>query len=166
MRVVWRRAALAAVGAMLAGCASDGTHETAGCIPDASGRAAEVDWSAAQTVDVRIRHDDFSPIVIGLLRERPYVLRFSNGDDERHEFSAPDLFRTVVLDGIAVDGRSQPAGCYTRVAVPANGTAEVRFMPLLDGRYEFKDTDLFGMTYVDLGLSPETGQGFGVVQVR
>lgn len=167
MRVAWLKAAAAVVGIMaVAGCTSDGTHETAGCIPDGSGRAADVDWSAAQTIDVRIRQDDFDPMVIGLLRDHAYVLRLSNGDDDGHEFSAPDLFRTMVVDAIAIDGRAQPPGCYTRVAVPANGTTEVRFVPLLDGRYEFKDTDLFGMTYVDLGLAPETGQGFGIVRVR
>lgn len=166
MQVAWRRSVAAAVGVMLAGCGSDGTHETAGCVPDASGRAAAADWSTAQTIDVRIRQDDFDPMVIGLLRDHPYVLRLSNGDDDSHVFSAPNLFRTVVLDGLVIDGQPQPPGCYTRVAVPANTTAEVRFVPLLDGRYAFNDTDLFGLTYVNLGLAPETGRGFGVVRVR
>ncbi|MCW5699072.1 MAG: hypothetical protein KIT00_04460 [Rhodospirillales bacterium] len=169
MRVVWAGGMAGLVALTIAGCGTDAVNDSAGCIPDQSGRLASVDWSAAQTVDVRVRQGDYDPMVLGFMRDHPYVLRFHNGDSERHAFSSPEFFRTVALDGVAVNGEPQEQGCFSGIMIPANGSSEIRFMALLDGRYGFKDGSAFDLALgldLDVGLGRETGMGFGVVQVR
>lgn len=118
-----------------------------------------VDWAQASVVDVRIRQDEFSPMVIGLERNRPYVLRFSNGDDSPHTFYAPQFFATAAVDRVRVGDAEQPQRCSASVRVGPGDTTEVWLVALADGRYPFRDPSLW-----DWWSPPITS--FGAVYVR
>lgn len=123
----------------------------------------EVDWEMAQAVDIRIRQDEFYPIVVGLMRDRPYVLVISNGDDEQHGFRSPEFFRHTAIERIAVDGDEIADACIAGVTLPPKSTAEIRLVALLDGTYPFEDPDeLFDLEYEYY----EDGDGFGTIFVE
>lgn len=163
MRAVWAGTVVVAAALTAAGCATDAAVEGAGCHPDGTGRLAGVDWAAAQSIDVRIRDGDFDPMVVAFVRDRPYRLRITNGDDGGHYFAAPDFFRTVAVDSVAVNDVATQPGCIDRVRIPGGGTAEIRLMALRDGRYDLDDTPLISL---DLGVGYVTGKGFGAVYVE
>lgn len=157
-----RRRVRGLVGAVLlalAGCASEVTVKGGGCIGAAGERFEGVDWANVETLDIRIRQDNFTPMVFSLLRDRPYVLRISNGDAGSHALRAPEFFQTVAIDRIRTGDEPAPKGCFTAVSLPPGETVEIRLVALVDGRYGFRDSGL-----VDLGY--ETGSGFGAIYVE
>jgi hypothetical protein len=157
--------AAVALGAMLAGCAPAGRVKDhlvlafAGC---AETPLENIDWSAARTVDIRIRQDEFQPMVVGLTRDIPYVLHIRNADSSTRGFRSPTFFRKAAVAEIVVDGeaRDLDGGCITGVSVPANGAVEVRLVALLEGRYDFEDP-----SWLRLGFYEE-GNGFGTILVE
>lgn len=122
-----------------------------------------VDWEDAQTVHIRIRQDEFRPMVVGLMRDRPYVLIISNGDSDSHGFRSPEFFRHVAIDQIRVNGEAMAERCITGLTLPAKASAEIRLVALLDGIYPFEDPDeLFDLEYEVY----EDGDGFGTIHVQ
>ncbi len=134
---------------------------THSCVADAETVLAGVDWAEAPVVEVRIRQDQFNPMVLGLLQNRPYVLRIINGDASGHAFHAPDFFQTAAVDSVVVAGEPLADRCPRSVYVPGGATAEVRLMPTLDGRYDLVDQTFF----LDLDVRV-SGDGIGAIYVR
>ncbi len=126
---------------------------------DARERVEAADWSKAEIISVRIRQNEFYPMIIDLKRDRPYVIRITNGDDTQHVFGAGDFFRSVALAKVDVGGNGGDQTCITRVSVAGGQTAEVVFVTVRDGRFEFADNfitspwfdfgDPMGVIYVD-----------------
>jgi hypothetical protein len=154
-----------ALGAMLAACAPAGRVKDhlvlafAGC---AETPLDDIDWSTAPTVNIRIRQDEFQPMVVGLVRDTPYVLHIRNADSSTHSFRSPTFFRKAAVAQIVVDGeaRDLDGGCITGVSVPANGTVEVRLVALLEGRYDFENPSWLSLNFY------EEGNGFGTILVE
>lgn len=150
---------------MLAACASASHVKDhlvlafAGC---AETPLDDIDWSKAPTVNIRIRQDEFQPMVVGLTRDIPYVLRIRNADSSAHGFRSPTFFRKAAVARIVVDGeaRNLDGDCITGVSVPANGAVEVRLVALLEGRYDFENPSWLSLDYY------EEGSGFGTIVVE
>lgn len=169
MSHTWTRAcAVIAFGAALTACTPAG-HVTdhlvlafTGC-PEAN--FGNVDWSTARIIDIKIRQDEFQPMVIGLARDLPYVLRIRNADSSGHSFRAPTFFRQAGVAQITVDGeeRTLDGDCITGVSIPAEGAVEIRLVALLEGRYPFKDPAWLNLG-LGLGLQDEDN-GFGTIVV-
>lgn len=166
MSETWTRAcAVVVLAAALTACAPAGHVKDhlvlafAGC-PEAN--LDNVDWSTARIVDIKIRQDEFQPMVIGLARDLPYVLHIRNADSSGHSFRSPTFFRQAGVAQITVDGedRTLDGDCITGVSVPANGAVEIRLVALLEGRYAFEDPAWLG-----LGLQDEDN-GFGTIVVH
>jgi hypothetical protein len=157
--------AAVALGAMLAGCAPAGRVKDhlvlafAGC---AETSRDDIDWSAARTVNIRIRQDEFQPMVVGLTRDIPYVLQIRNADSSTHGFRSPAFFRKAAVAQIVVDGKARDLDgeCITGVSVPANSAVEVRLVALLEGRYDFENPSWLRLGYY------EEGNGFGTILVE
>jgi hypothetical protein len=126
----------------------------------------DIDWSTAQTVGIRIRQDEFQPMVVGLARDIPYVLHIRNADSSTHRFRSPTFFRQAAVAHIVVDGeaRDLDGGCITGVSVPANSTVEVRLVALREGRYDFEDPSWLRLDFYE-GFYEE-GNGFGTILVE
>ncbi|MDP6786328.1 MAG: hypothetical protein QGI13_04280 [Rhodospirillales bacterium] len=129
----------------LAACAvSNGVYTEFGatCIADSAERVAKVNWLEAETVDLRIRQGSYTPTIIRLRQDSPYVLRISNGDDSNRIFRANEFFGAVALAKVTMGEFESDESCISAIAVPAMETAEVRFVAVRDGRYEFEDNPL------------------------
>lgn len=98
-----------------------------------------VDFSTARTINVRVRNNEFSPMVIRMAQNRPYVLRIRNRDDVSHVFSAPKFFDNVAIAAIAVDNDLVKEPCLRAVWLGPGQTVEILLLTLKDGHYVFED---------------------------
>ncbi len=98
---------------------------------------AAADWSLTVTRTLRIRQDEYAPLVITLRRDRPYVLKIVNGDDVAHAFSAPDFFQAIAVKSVGPADQVVEPG--SSIDLPAGQTRELAFVPLRDGYYSFAD---------------------------
>jgi len=99
-----------------------------------------VDWDRAKRINVRIRQNEFTPMIIGMQMDRAYVLRIRNADDYLHDFNSEEFFKAVAVAKVAVGGRELSGRCIEGVSVEPRQTAEVQLVALRDGRYEFADS--------------------------
>lgn len=152
-RIVFVVAALSALSA----CGKDGepitVFATPPCIADPGKHIQAADWSKATTIDIRIRDDEFTPPLVRLKQNRPYVLRISNGDDTWRYFQAHDFFRTAAIDNLSVGKKDSAETCINVLVIPEQETAELRLVPTRDGEYSF-DSHFFFNPWVP-------GFGFG-----
>ena len=147
---------------MLAACAvSNGVYTEFGakCVDDSAERVAKVNWLEAETVDLRIRQGDYTPTIIRLRQDSPYVLRISNRDDRNRIFRANEFFGAIALAKVTMGEFKSEASCISAVVVPARETAEVRFVAVRDGRYEFEDNPFLYAKVV-------AGYGSGIISIN
>ena len=144
MRLPWSPAIIAGLGLLVAACAStDGAYSgtpVPSCGKDTEERLSFVDWTDSREIDILIRLGDFWPMVLELHRDQPYLLRITNADPERRVFSSPDLFKMAYLRSASIDGRAPEFEIADGLRLPPNSSAEVSFVALCDGRYEFRET--------------------------
>ncbi|MSO93276.1 MAG: hypothetical protein EXQ86_07740 [Rhodospirillales bacterium] len=130
-----------------------------GCVENPEQQLADVDFSTARQVNIAIRHGDFSPMIVKLTQNRPYLLRIRNRDEWAHVFNAPDFFRSVAIAAVAVDNELVEERCFRAIALKPGQTAEIQLLALKDGRFVFEDT-----RHV-VPLVPPRGNG-GVIMVE
>lgn len=135
--------------AVLGGCATlegllgiggagraDGAAEAAPT--EAAPAAAAVDWSLAFTRTLRVRQNEFTPLVLTLRTGQPYILRLENGDDAGRAFSAPDFFEAVAVKSLTPAGPGfEPGAALSAIDLPPGQTRELAFVPVRDGYYAF-----------------------------
>jgi hypothetical protein len=102
----------------------------------------QVNWTRVPQINMRIRHDEYEPMVIQMKQGWPYIFRIRNRDDKDHYFAAREFFRNMAVIHITVDGKRQDDTCISKLKVPARQTAELRLVAAIDGRYEFEDRRL------------------------
>ncbi len=122
-----------------------------GCVPDAEKRISEADWTDPGRLSIRIRQGEFTPMVFGLTKNRPYEIEFENADDVSHVFQAPNFFRSVAFDKIVVDGEEIREICPRSLTIGPGKKLTAYLIPVRDGRYEFSDNTF------NLPLGPLTG---------
>ena len=149
MNVAMKGAGAAVLALAVSACSYDGEavqHFTLdGCPADAAERVQAADWANAETVDLRIRDDEYYPMVMVLRANSPYVLRITNSDSRKRTFRSSDLFSSVALAEASVAGEATARDCFFAINVPAESSTEVKFVTGLDGRYEYQNTRLFWM---------------------
>lgn len=146
----------------LAGCAYHqgvNTLVTSRCVADAEQRVQEADWSQAKLVSLRIRQGEFSPMVLNLRVEQPYVLRITNGDDTSRVFRAAEFFENVALARVDVAGSVADESCIAAVVIGPRQTADVLFVTVRDGRYQFADNRVLSSLF-------DLGHPMGVIYVQ
>ena len=129
------------------------------CVADAAERVSGVDWLKAEAIELGIRQGAFDPMIIALKRDAPYVIRITNGDDESRYFRANEFFRSIALAKVVTSGEVFDATCISAVGVAANDTAEIQFVAVRDGRYDFEDIWFMYAPIV-------AGSGHGVVLIQ
>ncbi|MBC8337261.1 MAG: hypothetical protein H8E39_01085 [Alphaproteobacteria bacterium] len=105
-----------------------------------------INWTKVPEVNVSIRHDEFSPMVIRLRQGWPYVFRIRNRDDDGHAFKAYEFFKNVAVIQSSVEGEVLDNPCLSALWVPSRQTAELRLVAAVDGYYEFEDLPFFALT--------------------
>ena len=99
-----------------------------------------VNWTQVPEVNLRIRHDEFDPMVIRLRQGWPYVFRIRNRDDYVHNFKASEFFANVAIIDMTVGGKEREYTCFRSIRIPARQTVELRLVAVVDGFYEYEDT--------------------------
>ncbi len=135
-----------AVAFLLGACASPGDiiNPVLGCEEVNPEALKRVNWTRVPEINVRIRHDEFSPMVIRMRQGWPYVFRLRNRDNAGHTFRADGFFRRVAVIQKSVDGEVEESNnCFGSVWVPPRQTVELRLVAVVDGRYEFEDNPVF-----------------------
>ena len=128
------------------------------CPADADKVLADVDWDKAERLTVTVRHNEYTPMVIPLMKGRAYVMGFENRDDYNHRFEAPTFFRAVALKDVTVAGEDTDAGaCIRGLGLPPGKAVSVRLVTVADGRYPFEESAL-GTMFL--------GDSFGVITVE
>lgn len=131
--------------AALTACAvGEGGNDFAasGCVNDSNERLDGIDWKAAYHVDMRIRQDSFSPMIVNMVENSPVVLRITNVDDDRHILRSSAFFRSVALDSIIIGDEVNNDPCIDAITVSPHSTVEVRLMPVREGHYDFEDSSI------------------------
>ena len=98
-----------------------------------------VNWTQVPEVSLRIRHDEFDPMVLRLRQGWPYVFRIRNRDDYVHTFRAYEFFSKVAVIEMTVGGRAREETCFATLRIPARQTIELRLIAVVDGFYEYED---------------------------
>ena len=109
------------------------------CIADAAERVANVNWLEAETIDLRVRQGEFTPVLIRLKKDSPYVLRIANGDDGKRVFRSNEFFAAIALAKVIMGETEFTKPCISAVTIAPRETAAVQFVAVRDGRYEFED---------------------------
>lgn len=150
-----RSALLAAVALLLAGCTV--TPDMTGFLAPSS--CAKIDqralkyinWTKVPVVNVRIRQNEYSPMIIRLRQGWPYVIRIRNSDDHGHVFQANTFFSRVAVIKTTIAGEVKEETCYGAIYVPAKQTAEVKLVAVVDGHYDYIDSYLSITSAFDMG---------------
>ena len=141
-----RSALLAAVALLLAGCTV--TPDMVGFLAPSS--CAKIDrkavkfinWTKVPVVNVRIRQNEYLPMVIRLRQGWPYVIRILNRDDYGHVFQANTFFSRVAVIKTTIAGKVKEETCYGAIYIPAQQTAELKLVAVVDGYYDYVDSYL------------------------
>ena len=100
-------------------------------------------------VNVHIRQNEYSPMVIRLRQGWPYVIR--NRDDHGHVLQANTFFSRVAVIKTTIAGKVKEETCYGAIYVPAKQTAELKLVAVVDGYYDYEDSHLFISSAFSLG---------------
>jgi hypothetical protein len=134
----------------LAACAGSDMVDEAG----EAAAGAEVDWTTARTITVRIRQNEFRPQLFVMARNRPHVLKLVNEDDVTHGFAGIEFFRAIEARRLTGGEREYVNPQVSNIAVEPGQTRELYFVPVRPGRYGFADRTP--------GFFIPLGDGFGV----
>ncbi len=153
MRYVWRALSIMALLVTVSGCETGytGLHVSVfgNCAPDAQQRVQATDWSRMETVDINTGEVMFSPSLIYLKPQQPYLFRIANDDDVVHFFQARDFFRDAAIKEVVKNNRlGKP--CFNSVWMAPQEKVEVQLVTGGPGRYTYVDGN-FIMEYVNGG---------------
>jgi hypothetical protein len=127
------------------------------CLANRANMDKDIDWAAVQPYRLRIVEGDFRPMIMSLEQNRPYILVLDNADAKEHNFWAPDFLKTgVALDSIQFGDKTPATGCVNGVRIKPRTQVTLRFVPVWEGRYEFRD--------INFALIPTIGPT-GVINV-
>lgn len=140
-RTLARSSVFLAVAVLLSGCVSayGVTGSLVGCEEVNPKALKYVNWAQVPEVDIRIRHDEFSPMIVRFRQGWPYIFRIRNRDDRGHTFFALDFFSKVAVVQTSVGGKPSDETCFSAIWVPPRETVELKMVAVTDGYYEFED---------------------------
>lgn len=111
----------------------------------------KVNWTRVPEVNMRIRNNEFEPMIVQMTQGWPYTFRIRNRDDRSHSFNAKAFFKNIAMVRITIDGKRQDETCFASLEIPAHTTAEMQLVAAVDGHYEFKDNWLSGSSFISSG---------------
>jgi uncharacterized cupredoxin-like copper-binding protein len=130
---------------ILAACTRDGgvsSYLAGGCADASAKRFEGIDWNKVRRIKMRIRQDEYSPMVVTLTQGQAYIMSIKNADDDSHNFRATEFFQSVAMAKASVGDEVFENGCIDAVSLGPGQTAELRFIAVRDGRYNFEDNSL------------------------
>ncbi len=111
----------------------------------------QVNWARVPRVDMRIRNNEFEPMIVQMTQGWPYTFTIRNRDDRAHAFNAAKFLKSVATVRLTIDGKRQDDTCITRIIIPANATVEMQMVAARDGHFEFEDNWLPPSSFISSG---------------
>lgn len=111
----------------------------------------QVNWARVPQVNMRIRNNEFEPMIVQMTQGWPYTFTIRNRDDKAHVFNAAKFLKSIATVRLTIDGRRQDNTCITRIIIPANATAEMQIVAAQDGHFEFEDNWLPPSSFISGG---------------
>ncbi len=111
----------------------------------------KVNWTRVPEVNMRIRNDEFEPMIVQMTQGWPYTFRIRNRDDRAHTFNAKAFFKNIAMVRVTVDGKRQDETCFASLEIPAHTTAEMQLVAAVDGHFEFQDNWLPASSFISGG---------------
>jgi len=100
---------------------------------------------------MRIRNNEYEPMIIQMTQGWPYAFRISNRDRRSHTFNAERFLKSMAVIRITIDGKRQDETCISSLDIPAGATAELHLVAAIDGHFEFEDNWLPAATLLSGG---------------
>ncbi len=139
-----RSTLLAAVALLVAGCTVTpdmmGFMAPSSCAKIDQKALKFINWTKVPVVNVRIRQNEYSPMIIRLRQGWPYLIRIRNRDDYGHVFQADTFFSRAVVIKTTIAGKVKEETCYGAIYIPAQKTAELKIVAVVDGYYDYTDS--------------------------
>lgn len=110
-----------------------------------------VNWTRVPQVNMRIRNNEYEPMIVQMTQGWPYVFNIRNRDDKPHTFNAKRFLRSMAVIRVTVDGKRQNETCMSSVTIPARAKVELHLVAAIDGHYEFRDNWLPAPTLLSGG---------------
>lgn len=110
------------------------------CAADQDKAAKAADWSKAAVIKETVKDKTYQIGLLVLVTGKPYVLRVANADAWTRSFRAPELFNKSSVLKVVLDGNEFQADCLQSVAIGAGKIAEIHFVPLEKGYYDYHET--------------------------
>ncbi len=99
-----------------------------------------VSFDNAASIEMVIRHGEYSPMIVRMRVGQTYVLRLRNRDQETHGFVAPEFFDSIAIDAAALDNDILETRCPgPSIRLAAGQSFEMKILAVVDGRYEFSN---------------------------
>jgi len=127
------------------------TPTVLGCAEINKNAVKYINWTQVPEVNVRIRHDEFSPMIVRLRQGWPYIMRIRNRDDKSHIFKAYDFFSKTAVIQASIDGEVFSNNCFGTVVLPPRKTVEMRLVAMEDGYFEYEDNWMFVPNVLSFG---------------
>lgn len=147
--MILRLLAAAVLAAGLAACAAQDVVRTAErevVLPGKEGTftpaqaVAEVDWSEPEIRVLRIRQNEFTPVVLSFRPGVAYVLRLENRDDSPHSFRAGEFFEAIAVKSLSpAETELADDAVLVSIKLEPGQTRELAFVPFREGYYSFDD---------------------------
>jgi len=118
-----------------------------------------VNWTRVPQINMRIRNNEYEPMIVQMTQGWPYVFRIRNRDKKSHTFNAERFLSSMAVIRISVGGKRQNETCIASLKIPPETMAEIHLVAANDGHYEFEDNWLPAATLL-------TGGADGVIIVE
>jgi uncharacterized cupredoxin-like copper-binding protein len=150
-----RTLAVTLTALLLAGCAASDTVSTLqppGYLAKAPALVAAADWSAPDTVSLRLGANGFAPSELLFHRDRPTRLVIHNATTSDHDLEAEQFFRDIAVWRLTGPDGERTAPWVESIGLPAGQTREVWFIPARYGAYRFECSRLGHASLGERGL--------------
>jgi uncharacterized cupredoxin-like copper-binding protein len=135
-----RRFSSAAVVSALLALGACGTKDVQsrdqiGYVPNVDQRIAAVDWSTAETVNVKLTEWRYEPKALHFTRGRPYRLHLDNTGIEAHDFSSKEFFQAIATAKLVGPKGTMDQPRLVTIGVNDGEAKDLYFVPVRAGTY-------------------------------
>lgn len=95
------------------------------------------DWDGKQDIAVELNEMSFTPNVLEFQAGQPYTLTIRNAGAEKHYFTAHEFYRSIATRKVETDQSEVKAPYLTAIEVYPGMQAELFFVAVVPGEYEF-----------------------------
>ena len=125
------------IAAVLAGCSSDNEASSSRPPFDAAAIAQSADWPNAEAQTIVLSDYSFTPSAPIFKSNQAYQLHLENKSTQTHSFGSDTFFQAIAIRDVRVNGAAVPQENLKNIELKAGQAADVSFVAVNPGTYEF-----------------------------